>query len=315
MSKRSGKQSGKQESLCNRADIDETNQIEITSAINSKTDNNDNVTLSTAELRKIIASEVQSAVMKSFKELQGQFVCRFEFLENRINDLQECLKSTNASLLNNLESCSSKYESDAAKRFEVIDKKLTNLLNNSIATTTANDEASIQAKTMLRRQAQECIRAATDATARTERASNVKVRGLTEVNTTNDENSFIEMCKDVFDITVTVNDLRRVGRVPPAGSTTAKPRPLIVKLTNAQQRNVLLQKSHLLKKTTRFCNVFIGPDLTRLQEEEAFELRKECRSRNADLSEDEHESNPFVVYKNRILRRSEIRKPSREIDI
>jgi len=84
MSKRSGKQSGKQESLCNRADIDETNQIEITSAINSKTDNNDNVTLSTAELRKIIASEVQSAVMTSFKELQGQF------LENRINDLQEC---------------------------------------------------------------------------------------------------------------------------------------------------------------------------------------------------------------------------------
>jgi hypothetical protein len=191
--------------------------------------------------------------------------------------------------------------------------------NNKVETATAanNMQWSLpgakSTTTTMRLQAQECMRVASDATERSERANNIKVSGLPEAQVNDGDNrsekqDFIEMCNDVLGISLTVEKTHRVGRTPAVNDT--KPRSMIVTFNNAQHRRLLLQKAHLLKNSARFGNVFIGPDLTRMQEKEAFEMRKACRTRNAALCNVDKEYNPFVVFKGKLLRRSDIHRPA-----
>ena len=63
-----------------------------------------------------------------------------------------------------------------------------------------------------------------------------------------------------------------------------KPRPIIVKVTDGETRAALLRKAHLLKRKDGWKAVYVSPDLT-------FKQREEARKREDKLKEEEDEKN------------------------
>ena len=63
-----------------------------------------------------------------------------------------------------------------------------------------------------------------------------------------------------------------------------KPRPIIVKVTDGETRTALLRKAHLLKRKEEWKTVYVQPDLT-------FKQREEARKREDKLREEEREKN------------------------
>jgi hypothetical protein len=137
-----------------------------------------------------------------------------------------------------------------------------------------------------------------------ERALNICVRGLPEIEQQDDSTELKHVCKflgpniEIIDIV----SVKRLGKK--ADGPEAKPRNLIVKFGCKDHRKIILGNAAKLSNSPNFKHIFLGPDLTRMQETEQYELRRRCRELNESVNADPLDS--FVIYNNDVIKRSQI---------
>ena len=114
---------------------------------------------------------------------------------------------------------------------------------------------------------------------RERRKQNVIVFGLPEsANRSDDANSFTTVCSSELNVTIVVNNSYRLGRVG-----AGKPRPLVVQLGSVQERMSLLRRAKQLRNSADSVakQMYIRPDLTRMQQAESKKLMDELRLKKA----------------------------------
>lgn len=98
-----------------------------------------------------------------------------------------------------------------------------------------------------------------------------------------DESACLSLFRDEVRKEAEIEQVIRLGkreeRQGPQGEREGRPRPLLVKLTDAKKKWDILKHAKNLKHTTqdRYRKVIIAPDLTRKQQEKDRELRAELK--------------------------------------
>jgi hypothetical protein len=139
--------------------------------------------------------------------------------------------------------------------------------------------------------------------AREDRMLNIRVRGFPEPvpsNIDDDKRAFVNMRSTSLSIDIKDSiQVKRVGKV-----IGTRPRILVVTLENANQRRSVLKNACRLKDAPGFNLIYIDRDYTRAEETEQFALRKRCRELNANMEEDNNDK--YIVYANRVCKKSEL---------
>ena len=96
-----------------------------------------------------------------------------------------------------------------------------------------------------------------------------------------------------------VGRMERKFRAGKKDEATGKPRPMIVKIEDAEVRERLLDNARKLNRTDKWKNVFISRDLTWKQREEAKkqekQLREEAEQKNEEEKDEEKDGKWIVV--------------------
>ena len=113
------------------------------------------------------------------------------------------------------------------------------------------------------------------------RMNNIVLRGLDESDGTVDErlandNKVVEQLFDVLNVDPKiVMETKRLGKIT---ANKNRPRLLRVSLQSSTQKSELFRKAKRLKNS-RFKNVYVHPDLTPMQRDLNFKLRREMKER------------------------------------
>jgi hypothetical protein len=146
---------------------------------------------------------------------------------------------------------------------------------------------------------------------REKRKQNIILMGITECENVDEENQTLEkiMAKLVPEALVRFEVMGRVGRkdkdAKPEGGAKVRPRPVRICVEDISHRRRILARGKTLKDS-EFKDIFIVPDLTKVQQEEDKKLRdklKEIRisgRRQAKIEKgaivDEEEGVKVVLY-------------------
>ena len=90
------------------------------------------------------------------------------------------------------------------------------------------------------------------------------------------------------------NNIQRLGKANPQ---TNKTRPIKIQLPDESFKNNLLKNARKLRNTTKFKNVFLKNDLTKRQQQQEYDLRKEKKDRLLN-GED------VIIYNDKVILRS-----------
>ena len=106
------------------------------------------------------------------------------------------------------------------------------------------------------------------------RRENLRIYGLPESNSTNDdgEEAVLKIAK-VLNIDLNSNDIQRAHRM---GRPSSKPRPVIARFLSYKKRNQMLFAKSKLKINPEFTNAFITEDLTPLRHKLLKYVKYEC---------------------------------------
>ena len=97
---------------------------------------------------------------------------------------------------------------------------------------------------------------------------------------------------------LSIENLKRLGNIPTNPTEASKPRPVRVTLPDVKTKFKILNKSSLLKTFRAQENIGIKPDLTKQQQKEDQELRKEVKRRK-DEGED------VMIFRNKVIKRED----------
>ena len=138
---------------------------------------------------------------------------------------------------------------------------------------------------------------------REERKDNIMVFGLTEMTSgsvedrrQHDKDLLYDVLEDIGLSGVETVSFRRVG-----GSQSEKARPLKVQLEDRTVKASILKKARDLRDSSEHKHVYISNDLTKLQQKERLQLRKDLKVRR-EAGED------VVIYNNEIRERKSLKK-------
>ena len=161
------------------------------------------------------------------------------------------------------------------------------------------DKVECELKIMKARQAEAAFEIADEVEDRLRRRHNVIISGVPESSSNSSQTDF-DICTDILDIVcedevIPVN-VRRVGK-----REGSKPRLLKVQVKDVESRTCILRRAKELRKVSRHKGVFINPDRTPQEQSRFKALLRELKQRK-EMNED------VVIFRNRIVHRSDIRK-------
>ena len=82
--------------------------------------------------------------------------------------------------------------------------------------------------------------------------------------------------------------------------------PLLVRFHTKRIRDCILKNANFLRGSENFSDVYINKDLTKLQMEEQYELRKELRRRR-EMDLEENGFTNLVIHKGKIMDRNDVK--------
>ena len=121
-----------------------------------------------------------------------------------------------------------------------------------------------------------------------------RVDGSLEQRKQHDKNALANLFSEL-DLSMTASDIQRVGRM-----SSGNARPVRVRLADRSLKPQLLRQSKNLRKSSMFKQVYIHCDLTKVQQHERLQLRKELKERRA-AGED------VVIYKDKVCPRDSLK--------
>lgn len=137
-----------------------------------------------------------------------------------------------------------------------------------------------------------------EAEERQRRANNIMIFGLPETMVGSlaervklDEDNIQELFSETGVAEISPISARRVGKI-----VEGQCRPLKVEMQRSADVQRVLRSGRRLRNSSRYRRVFVSKDLTKLQQEEARNLRSEMKQRR-ELGED------VVIFRNQVVRR------------
>ena len=139
---------------------------------------------------------------------------------------------------------------------------------------------------------------------RDDRKCNLKITGLSKINSETTElsnlNNFLTELSPNRKLSIT--HAKRITRLN-------KPDFVIATFSNFEDRNEILNRSHILRKSTQFSNIYLSPDWTPEQDTEQYHLREEKkRQNNLALIDDPNFADWFVVRNGKLTQLSKIKR-------
>ena len=109
---------------------------------------------------------------------------------------------------------------------------------------------------------------------RERRKNNVIIYNLPETSLSQDEKWFTDLCKGVFDISIKITKILRLGK-----SVENKARPLLIVIDDLSHKEFVVSHSYYLRRHSQYKNVYISTDMTKLQREKHRKLVQELKQR------------------------------------
>ena len=82
---------------------------------------------------------------------------------------------------------------------------------------------------------------------------------------------------------------------------------ICVTLESTKDRSKILRAARKLRtQDSAYKDVYLNPDLTPMQQKHAYLLRQQRNEKNTALSDSERISNPFIVYREQVMRKSQL---------
>jgi hypothetical protein len=209
-------------------------------------DTNDSIMISIADLKHIINIEINSAL----KTFVTDIAMRFESLDNEVTEMKKVLTDK-------LDEISVQQKLTTTKETKAPELQLKNECTDARQYVEA--VKSVQ-KEEMNRDVRKC---------------NIKITGLPTIKKDSSEIANLnEMLAEPFpNHKFSLTQAKRISR-------QNKPDIVIATFKTVEHRNELLNKSHILKKSNNFTNIYFSPDWTPEQELEQYHLRTEIKLLN-----------------------------------
>ena len=121
-----------------------------------------------------------------------------------------------------------------------------------------------------------------------------------------------EICKEMFP-EKQLPELEEIGSYTTTiNQETKEIKKYKIKFESTQDRELLLRKSYEFRRNKRLLSIFVNPDWTSLEQLFFYNLRMEKKKLNEELSEAQRNENPYVIYADRLIRRSDIPRRSKQ---
>ena len=123
---------------------------------------------------------------------------------------------------------------------------------------------------------------------------------ITNIDEDKDAKQEVEELLTHLDVTVEVQEIRRMGRERKPNKT----RSIWVKLASKKERNKVLENAKKLAGVNRWKHAYVNKDMTETEQKEAYELRKELRERRREEGAANGQSK-YVIHRGRVVNKEE----------
>lgn len=247
----------------------ESDDNQFSGAMNDVSDNeneNEQINIKLSDLQKLIRSEVTSAVKSAMNHLQSDLTTRFDALENLLD--QSVTKSPNLS--NELRNVWEGIKTDVSKLTRE---------TKAVSTTSASSSLAAEIPTKVQEAVGNALRENQE---KTNKKHNLIFSGVPESSDEDDEakHDIAAINKIHHELGITLKHTFRLHRL---GKNGPKSRIILAQYHEADSvaRALLLKNAKKLRlsKEKPMHQVFINPDLTKLEREESWKLRQELKRR------------------------------------